>query len=131
MFQVPRLLAGRCVLIVEDEPLLAFSLEDALRDAGADILGPAGRSREAFALLQRTRPDAAVLDLNLHGESSLPFADALHDQGIPYVFASAYPPSDLPSRHMHAGYLVKPFDLSDLVTALAAKLLPFQRRPAF
>jgi two-component SAPR family response regulator len=63
---------------------------------------------EAIRLLKSTRPDAAVLNLNLQGMSSLPTADALKEQGIPYVFASAYPPTDLPSRHVYASYLVKP-----------------------
>jgi DNA-binding response OmpR family regulator len=62
------LLKGARVLIVEDELLVANYLEELLGMEGCIVLGPALRVHEALVLIERQRPEAAVLDLNLHGE---------------------------------------------------------------
>jgi DNA-binding response OmpR family regulator len=102
--------------------MLALWLEDILRDEGADVLGPVADLSAAFDLLDRTKPDGVTLDLNLRGESGIPIADLLLERGIPYVIASAYSPSDLPSRHAHVHYLTKPFYGEALVNALLKSL---------
>ena len=81
-------LAGRRVLIVEDEVIVAFSLESEVEDAGGQIIGPAHSLEEAQVLLDQPI-DVAILDINLDGESVWPVARALHDRGVPYVLASA------------------------------------------
>lgn len=83
----PRL-AGRRVLIVEDEAIVAFSLECEVEDAGGEIIGPAHSLEQAQGLLDQPI-DVAILDINLNGESVWPVARALHDRGVPYVLASA------------------------------------------
>ena len=75
-------LAGRRILIVEDEALVAMLVEDALLDAGAEVIGPVATVAEALSLLDTASPDAAVLDLNLAGETSTPVADVLAAQGV-------------------------------------------------
>ena len=69
-------LVGCRVLVAEDEPLVAMLLEDVLLDAGATILGPASTVAEALRLAAKQRPDLAVLDLNLSGETCHAVADA-------------------------------------------------------
>jgi DNA-binding response OmpR family regulator len=59
-------LDGLRVLIVEDEALVAFQLEDMLAGLGGAIIGPASRVNQA--LLGRQTIDTAVLDLNVGGE---------------------------------------------------------------
>jgi DNA-binding response OmpR family regulator len=81
-------LAGRRVLIVEDEVIVAFSLECEVEDAGGEIIGPAHSLEEAERLLDQ-EIDVAILDINLNGELVWPVARALHDRGVPYVLASA------------------------------------------
>ena len=83
-------LAGLRVLIVEDELLLAMDYEEMLLREGATVLGPVGRQSRALALLQRERPDVAILDLNLAGERSTAVAEALAAQGVPFVIVSGY-----------------------------------------
>ena len=61
-------LEGLRVLIVEDEALVAFQLEDMLADLGCAIIGPASRVNQALDLLGRQTIDTAVLDLNVGGE---------------------------------------------------------------
>ena len=56
-----------CVLMVEDEMYLAMILKDLLSDAGYRVLC-AARLNDAMRLAQEESIDAAVLDINLHGE---------------------------------------------------------------
>lgn len=109
---------GRKILVVEDEALVAMLVEDALRDAGFTVLGPAATVEEARALLDREWPDAVVLDLNLAGETSTPVADLLAARGIPYVIATGYGASGLPPGHQDAMVLAKPYDPAELIAML-------------
>jgi CheY-like chemotaxis protein len=58
-------LAGRRILVVEDEPFIAIDLMLAIEDAGAKPIGPATTVREALEMIETQAPDAAVLDVNL------------------------------------------------------------------
>ncbi len=109
---------GRKVLVVEDEALVAMLVEDALLDAGFGVLGPAATVGEALLLLDRERPDAVVLDLNLAGENSSPVADVLAKRGIPYVIATGYGAAGLPPGHRNAKVLAKPYDPAELTSVL-------------
>jgi DNA-binding response OmpR family regulator len=108
----------RRVLVVEDEALVAMLVEDALLDAGFEVLGPAATVEEALSLLDRERPDAVVLDLNLAGETSTPVADLLASRQIPYVIATGYGASGLPPGHQQAMVLAKPYDPGELISML-------------
>ncbi|NKC31731.1 HWE histidine kinase domain-containing protein [Falsiroseomonas selenitidurans] len=86
-------LIGRRVMVVEDEPLVAMTVEAELRAAGCRVLGPAGTLREALGLLEAQGdqpPDAAVLDVNLGGYAAFPVADLLVMRGVPVIFATGY-----------------------------------------
>jgi len=112
-------LAGRRVLVVEDETLVAMLVEDTLADAGVVVLGPVATVAEALALLGSDRPDLAVLDLNLAGETSEPVADALVRMGVPFVVASGYGASGVPARLSGVPVLAKPYAPEELTAALA------------
>jgi DNA-binding response OmpR family regulator len=86
-------LAGRRVLIVEDEVIVAMDVEWALMSAGADIAGPAHRLADALAFADEPL-DAAVLDINLDGELVWPLAERLAAAGVPFILASANVHSD-------------------------------------
>ncbi|MDO9503141.1 response regulator [Falsiroseomonas sp.] len=108
----------RRVLVIEDEALVAMLVEDALLDAGFQVLGPAATVEEALRFLEGERPDAVVLDLNLAGETSTPVADLLAARGIPYVIATGYGASGLPPGHQNAMVLAKPYDPGELIAML-------------
>ncbi len=84
------MIAGRRILVIEDEFIVAAMLCDVLEDAGAAPLGPVGRVDDALHLIANAEIDAAVLDWNLHGESGAPLAGALRARGIPFVIATGY-----------------------------------------
>ena len=90
MQEAAEVLRGRRVMIVEDEMLVAMELESLLENQGCDVVGPAPTVQRALALLDRERPDAAILDLNLDGQTAIPVAAALNARGIPFLLASGY-----------------------------------------
>lgn len=118
-------LAGRRLLLVEDEYVLAVGLSDTLGDLGAEVVGPVASVADALALLE-TLPelDAAVLDVNLGREVVYPVADALLARGLPFLFATANDPAALPAHYGRVPVCRKPFDLATLRSALGALARP-------
>ena len=85
------ILAGRRILIVEDEYFLADDLRQILHEHHAETLGPASTIAKALALINAGgRIDCAVLDLNLRGQVAYPISAALHQRKIPFLFATGY-----------------------------------------
>lgn len=76
------------VLIVEDEFFIALDLEDSVRDAGANVVGPAANVKDALALLDAETVTAAILDVNLGRELSLAVAQRLERDQIPFIYHS-------------------------------------------
>ena len=83
-------ISGKRVLIVEDEALIALSLEEMAQDAGGEVVGPASNVDEALSIIENNSIDMALLDFNLGGETSLPIADALRLRGVPFTFLTGY-----------------------------------------
>ncbi|HZV38548.1 MAG TPA: response regulator [Pseudoxanthomonas sp.] len=116
-------LAGRRILVAEDEYLLAQSMADALQDAGAFVSGPVGDIEDALRLLASPPlPHAAILDMNLGGESVYPVADRLLQEGIPFVFTSGYDRAMTPVRFAHAPHCTKPILPGEVMRAVAGLL---------
>lgn len=111
-------LAGYRVLVVEDEMLVAMSIEDALVEAGCEVVGPAATVEKALALVDGGGFDSAVLDMNLDGRSGMPVADALAGNSIPFLVLSGYGAVALSGLHRQAPVLSKPFDSVKLTDAL-------------
>ena len=117
------ILAGRRILVVEDEMLVAMSIEDTLIDAGCEVVGPAPTVGRALGLLQdEAKIDAVVLDMNLQGQSGLPVADACDERSIPFLILSGYGDTALSGTHHAAPILSKPFANAVLVKALTTLL---------
>jgi CheY-like chemotaxis protein len=116
-------LQGRRVLVVEDEVLVAMELESVLRKQGCTVLGPAATVERALALIGDEGPEAALLDLNLSGQSALPVAAALDARGIPFVVVSGYGEAQMQAPELsRAPRLVKPVHHSRLLRELTRLL---------
>jgi two-component sensor histidine kinase/PAS domain-containing protein len=115
-------LSGRRILVVEDEVMVAWALEDMLAELGCVIVGPAVCIDQALAMIKAESVDAAVLDLNLNGEMSYPVADALVACGVPFVFSTGYNRNSLQAGYLGFPMLQKPYERSMLGDVLA-KLL--------
>jgi two-component SAPR family response regulator len=90
ILKVPTHVLGRSVLLVEDELLVAWDIEQMLKTAGLKVLGPVSSVAAALALLKTHKPDAAILDLNLRGELVTPVARRLRELDVPFVLSTAY-----------------------------------------
>jgi CheY-like chemotaxis protein len=117
-------LSGRKVLVVEDEMIVGWLLEDMLVDLGCAIVGPATSVNQALAMIDAEAFDAAVLDVNLDGQMSYPVADALTARGMPFVFSTGYDKDTLRDGYRTFLVLQKPFHPSELGDALAKLLTP-------
>lgn len=112
-------LANQRILLVEDEFFLADELARSLQAAGATIVGPAASIRNALNLIATAgHLDAAVLDLNLRGETAIPVADALLERNVPFVFATGYGHGFVPVRYRHVKRCEKPMNPAKIVRAL-------------
>jgi len=106
------------VLVVEDEGLVAMMLEDVLDDLGCDLAGSFGGVAQALAWIEAGgEADAALLDVNLSGETVFPVAEALAARGVPFAFTTGYGVTDDP-RFKDAVCLGKPISLGRLIEAL-------------
>ena len=106
------------ILIVEDEPLIAYGIELALEEAGFVIAGIAGNVLKALSIIENDGCDAAVIDANLAGVSAAPVASALTTRGLPFVVTSGYSVDQQHEVLRGAPHIRKPFQDSQLIDAL-------------
>lgn len=111
-------IAGRSVLVVEDDYFLADAMARTLEDGGAEVVGPVPSAAAALVLLRTRRPDAAVLDVNLSEGTSFPVADALASIAVPFLFVTAADKATRPERHAAVPWLPKPAEASTTVREL-------------
>ncbi len=109
------------VLVVEDEPLIAFDVADHLREAGFEVVGPVASVSAALKLLNSQGCDLAVLDVNLGRETAAPIADVLCAKSLPFIALSGYSSEQLPEIFQRAPLLTKPVEL-EKAGACAARL---------
>lgn len=113
------------VLIVEDDPVLALSLEDALREGGASDVVICPSIAATIAELERERPDALVIDVHLadrdDGWALVELVDMLGTRRPRIVFSTGTP-QDIPPKIAEAGAVFeKPYDPAALVAALSGE----------
>jgi CheY-like chemotaxis protein len=122
---MPDSLKGRCLLVVEDEYLIAADLAASLESLGVEVIGPAASVEEALALVATNdRLDGAVLDINLRNERVYPVADVLTARGVPYVFTTGYDAIAVPNCYASTPRCEKPVDKAQLVRWLTARGKP-------
>lgn len=122
---VEQSLKGLAILVAEDEYYAADDLHRELTRLGAAVIGPAPTLERAMDLIEdANRIDGAVLDINLRGEMIYPAADVLVDRGVPFMFATGYDKSVIPSRFDAIARCEKPIGpdkLGNAVTVLISK----------
>src|SRR5687767_9387399 len=73
---------GKCA-IADGQELIRLGLARAVAEAGLEVAGSAADGDAALALIERRRPDVAVLDLDLRGLDGLEICDHLVRSGSP------------------------------------------------
>jgi DNA-binding response OmpR family regulator len=111
------------VLVVEDEAIVAMHLERVLERAGWEVVGPAAHQLAALRLAWREPLDAALLDLDLRGESGAPVAEALLARGVPVVVLSGSRRGSPDGALSGVTRLQKPYRPEVVLRALAAAVL--------
>lgn len=117
-------LAGKRILVVEDEPLIGMVLTDYLTDSGCIPVGPAQNLERAMTLIREETFDAALVDGNLAGRSVDEIAVALTQRGTPFAFVTGYGREALPMGFQEALIVEKPFTQDQVIGALEQLLAP-------
>ncbi len=112
----------RQVLIVDDEPLVRWSIGETLRAAGYRI-AEAGDARSALSQGETSREelDAILLDIWLPDSNDLQLLESLRETGVPIIVMTAHGTRDLTQQALERGaYVVlnKPFSMADIVTVV-------------
>ena len=114
-------MAGKRILVAEDEYNIAMFLVDYLQMNDVEVVGPAGNLQALGALVDENAIDGALLDINLGGELVYPLADRLLERGIPFVLTSGYD-DNVPERFADMPRCGKPYRLEALSRILADAL---------
>jgi AmiR/NasT family two-component response regulator len=114
------------VLIAEDEAIIRLDLKEMLEEEGFDVVGEASDGEAAVRLARERGPDLVIMDIKMPGMDGLAAAERIVSDGIAAVLIlTAFSQRDLVQRAAEAGaigYLVKPFQKSDLVPAIEIAL---------
>jgi CheY-like chemotaxis protein len=114
----------RCILVVEDDPVVAMLSLDWLHQLGFAAIGPAASVNGALRLMEATPTlNAALLDCNLGREMVWSVADRLIERRLPFVFATGYGQDHIPPRFAHVPVLTKPYTFERLRAAVSPMLL--------
>ncbi|WP_315760010.1 response regulator [Sphingomonas sp. Y38-1Y] len=107
------------ILIVEDEPLVAFDTEHYLSEAGFEVVATLDRVADAAMILaSEAEIDLVLVDLNLADGSGIAVAEAAGSRGALVLFVTGNCPGE--ARSLAAGCLAKPYPQRDLLTAIDA-----------
>ena len=115
-------LAGKRILLVEDEAVIAFAVEDMLLELGCEVVGPAFRVEEALPLADEAALDAAILDVNLNDQRSYRIAESLKRRSVPFLFATGYAEGGVEWDGAEVPVLAKPYRKDQIASALQALL---------
>ena len=109
----------RTVLIVEDEPLVAFDNEHALEQAGYRIAATVNDYDHAVRVIDEGGVDLVIADVGLHGErNGIDVARHAALRALPVLFVTGRCPVD--ARSIAMGCLAKPYAQRDLLAAIGA-----------
>ncbi|MDQ3964774.1 MAG: response regulator [Actinomycetota bacterium] len=114
------------ILIAEDEAIIRLDLKEMLEEEGLDVVGEAADGEAAVRLARERSPDLVIMDIKMPGMDGLAAAERIIDEDLGAVLIlTAFSQKDLVARAAEAGamgYLVKPFQKSDLMPAIDVAL---------
>jgi AmiR/NasT family two-component response regulator len=117
------------VIIADDESLIRMDLREMLSTLGYLVVGEVGDGRSMVNLARELRPDVVIADIKMPDMDGIEAAKILTQEKIaPVILLTAYSQRELIERAKEAGvvgYLVKPFQESDLAPAIEVALARF------
>ena len=122
------------IVIAEDEAIIRLDLKEMLEEEGVDVVGEAADGDAAIRLAREQRPDLVILDIKMPGLDGLSAAERIVGEDLAAVLVlTAFSQKDLVRRAADAGalgYLVKPFQKSDLMPAIEIALARYSQMTA-
>lgn len=123
------------ILIVEDESIVALDLATALHEDGYAVIGIADHSEEATRLFTQYAVDIVLMDIHLAGEKDgiETVIDLMKIRQTPVIYLTAFTDHATVQRVKHtypSGFLVKPYQISNVRIAVELALNSFAMRPA-
>jgi DNA-binding response OmpR family regulator len=107
------------IMIVEDEPLVAFDNEYMLKDAGYEIVATVDSHADAAEVIAREQLDLVLTDLSLAGDGDgTDVARAAAARGIAVLFVTGNCTEE--AKPLALGCLAKPYNERTLLAALEA-----------
>jgi len=107
------------LLIVEDEPLVAFDNEHFLQEESFEIVGTVDRASHAKALIAgEDAIDLVLVDISLAEGNGIDVARAAHERGIAVMFVTGECPAG--GETVAHGCLAKPYAQRTLLAAINA-----------
>lgn len=114
------------IVIADDHPIFRRGLRDVVEiDAGLELVGQAENGEEALSLIQESRPDVAVLDIQMPRLSGLRVAQTLIEKRltVKFILLTLYEDEDLLNEALNVGihaYVLKENATGDLIDAIRA-----------
>ncbi|MHB8262961.1 MAG: ANTAR domain-containing response regulator [Acidimicrobiales bacterium] len=122
------------VVIAEDEAIIRLDLRESLEEDGFNVVGETGRGDEVPGIVEKTRPDLAILDIKMPGMDGIEVARQIRERyGTPVLLLTAFSQRSLIEEARDAGvlaYLVKPFQRRELASAIAVAFSRFEEEKA-
>jgi CheY-like chemotaxis protein len=117
------ILAGRRVLIIEKEALIAAAVEEEVWCLGARNTYLALHKHKALEAIEQFKPEVVIVDVSLAGTGrDYEIADTLADRGIPFIFSFDRMAAELPDRHVGRPIVSKPMDPRAFAEAVSMAL---------
>ncbi|MBL0098126.1 MAG: response regulator [Bacteroidetes bacterium] len=120
------------ILVVEDESIVAKDIQKSLEKLGYEVPATASSAASAYEKLEQILPDLVFLDIKWKGEADgIHIAEHIKEKyNIPVIFLTSYVDQDTLDRAKVTepyGYIVKPFNDSDLKTTVEMALFKYSR----
>jgi PAS domain S-box-containing protein len=121
--------AGRRLLVVEDEFIVAFEIQTTLEDRGFTVCGVVASGEDAVAAAERERPDCVLMDINIRGTmGGVEAARRIRERvGVPVAFLTGFPSRQVIDQARDIApiaYFSKPFDFDEICAELERALGP-------
>ena len=112
----------KSILVVEEEPIIAWQLQEQLTEGGYRVMGPVGDLGAAVARACHADVAGAILETRLGPDDTWCVADVLRARGVPFLFVTARPCTAVPERFRDVPCLNKPYGPAELDAGVAELL---------
>ncbi|MCE9623399.1 MAG: response regulator [Actinomycetia bacterium] len=118
------------VVIAEDEAIIRLDLRETLEEEGFEVVGETGRGDHAVDLCRELLPDIAILDIKMPHTDGIAAARIINNEDLCAVLIlTAFSQQEVVEEARDAGalaYLVKPYERSELLPAIALAIERFR-----